>query len=263
MAQSIAYGIFQKHRSGNELTGVVNGPFGFLYDKSEAQKVAMRLYGEDGFVQPTNPDHFAAWGYGKGSETSPASFGRTMVGSEIVDLLWGEHPHSRSDNRMYARFSDGRIEGFSGHSLLHSIFFQDVNYLKESELSGDEVRKGGACTIMINGFPCAKFSYREITWALLEAHKCLAKFEAFPIQLWDEKERSGIVGRKVYYNNHPAVIRYFFEEDLDIVLLADPGPFPLCAYEQEDMKEGMDIDRDDSNSVKDSIFSPHIWWYRS
>src|SRR2546430_2730281 len=92
VAEQTAWGIYQRHRDNGQLTGLAKGPFGFLYDEIEAHQVARRLYGDDGYAIPTNPDHFAAWGFGKGSEHSPKPFGRTMVGHEIVDLLWGEHP---------------------------------------------------------------------------------------------------------------------------------------------------------------------------
>lgn len=262
MDERTAYGIYQKHRDNGQLTGLLNGPFGFLYDEVEAHIVATRLYGEDGCCHPTNPDHFQAWGYGKGSEHSPKPFARTMVGSSIVDLVHGEHPHSRSDNSIYARWQDGRIEGFNGHRLLTTILFQDNNYLKTSGLSGNQVRKGGLCTITINGFSCAKFGYRDIDWALFEAYSTLQKIKDFTIQLWDEDERKKLVGRKVYYDSHPAVIRYLFEEDMDVILDADPPPFPFRAYQQEDLKNGEDADSDDRNTVKDTIFSSHIWWWR-
>lgn len=261
-----AWGIYERQQDSTMLAG----PHGFLYDKAVAEQVAAQLYGPHGVVQETNPDHCQQWGYGKGSpygtrlgetSTAPKPFDRVAVGETAVDLLFGEHPHSRRDNNIYARFPDGRMEGFDGHRVLCTVLFQDYNYLKTSGLSGNEVRKGGTCTITMNGFQCATFFYRDLTWALLEAHRQIAKIQDFDVHLWQEEDRAALVGRKVYYRNHPAIITAFYEEDMDVILMADGGTFPLAAYQQE-RDAGEMWDDEETAHVKDSIFSPHIWWYR-
>src|SRR6266550_5734358 len=89
--------------------------------------------------------------WGVGNKKDEKAFAKTFVGSREVELFFGEFPHSRSDNNIYARWPDGRIDEFDGHRVLVSVELSMKNYLKESELSGDEIRKGGSCLIKFNG----------------------------------------------------------------------------------------------------------------
>lgn len=270
MDNRIAYGIYQRYVDNGHVTNLANGPMGFLYDKDEAEIVAQRLYGDLGFVQETNPDHFRMWGAGRGSQNHQTGefefkiFEKTRVGDEEVGLFFGEHRHSDSSNNIYAQFPDGRIEGFSGHRLLHTLIFQDHNYLKSSGLSGDEVRKGGKCRIYINDMPCGQFFFRDIFYALHEARNYIEKIHDFPLQLWKLEERKEIVGRKIYYRNHPAIITRAYWEEMEIFIEADGEKkiFPYSSYELEDLKEYGQTDREDE-IIKDSIFSSQINWFRS
>lgn len=97
------------------------------------------------------------WGFGKG-DTEP--FAITWLGknkNQQLELLWGEHPHSRSNDNMYARTPSGTIFEFAGHRALIDIEFKSYNYLKESELSGDQIRKGGICKIISDKVPVYLF----------------------------------------------------------------------------------------------------------
>ncbi|NER33131.1 MAG: hypothetical protein F6J93_03495 [Oscillatoria sp. SIO1A7] len=113
------------------------------------------------------------WGVDNKSDANPV--GTTVVEGEKVDLIRGEHPHTKQNNNLYARWPDGTIQAFNGHRLLHKIKFKDCNYMKSSHLSGDEVRRGGACEIYINDYMVDLFSYRDVREALIEAHHRLLK----------------------------------------------------------------------------------------
>lgn len=204
------------------------------------------------------------WGVGNAAESK--SFDTTMVGDFEVELIHGQHPHSRCDNSMYARFPDGRIEGFDGHRLLHEIRFEDHNYLKQSGLSGNEVRKGGSCKIIINGFICKEFFYRDVTEALITARSALAKIHEHPVRLWDEADRKRLIGRKVYYHDFPAIVEMLIKDQACVILKpdhADRAVFPPRPYELEDASRGDgDIDWGERKTAKVEIDSPHIWWWR-
>jgi len=43
--------------------------------------------------------------WGVGAKASAKAFMQTKVGKETVELIHGEHPHSRSDNNIYARWT--------------------------------------------------------------------------------------------------------------------------------------------------------------
>ncbi len=55
------------------------------------------------------------WGFGNAKENK--AFDTVKIGEETVDLFFGEHPHSRQDNTIYARTKGGSIYEFDGHRL--------------------------------------------------------------------------------------------------------------------------------------------------
>jgi hypothetical protein len=205
--------------------------------------------------------------FGVGNAANEKAFDTATLGrgehARTVDLIFGEHPHSYSENNIYARYRDGRIEEFDGHRIQVRIELETYNYLKESELSGDEIRKGGEGKIFINGEPTDSWFFRDITKALDSAKARLATIMDHPLQLWDKAERAKIVGRKVYYDNTPATVKYFFDDQGCVVLEPEPGfHFPIPAYELEEAKEQNRIPERDEETVKLEITSNSIWWWR-
>src|SRR5262245_54628123 len=107
------------------------------------------------------------WGYGDPQDKKP--WGKAIMGRpgrpRPMDLLWGEHPHSRSNNNIYAREGDGEIYGFDGHRILIDVTIRSNNYLKSSYYSGDEIRKGGSGAIIADGEQVYEFFFRDPQWA--------------------------------------------------------------------------------------------------
>ena len=205
--------------------------------------------------------------FGVGNALNEKAFGTATLGrgehARTVELIFGEHPHSYSENNIYARYPGGRIEEFDGHRIQVKIELETYNYLKESELSGDEIRKGGEGKIFINGEPTDSWFFRDITYALDEAKRRLATIMDHPLQLWDKRERDKIVGRKVYYNNTPALVKYFFADQGCVVLEPEEGhQFPVPAYAIEDARESGGTAEREEDTVKIEITSPSIWWWR-
>lgn len=194
------------------------------------------------------------WGPGEAARKAKA-FDRVMVGDQVVELIHGDHPHSRSNNTTYARFPNGQVEGFSGHRILWGVQVQEFNFLKESGLSGNDVREGGTGLIFVGGVQVYEFFFRQIEGALLKARSIIAKLEDLPVQIWSEKDRERLVGRSVYYYNHPATISRLILDQGAVILKADPPPFPSPPWREAG-------DDEDSDNVKDDILSPHIWWFR-
>lgn len=89
--------------------------------------------------------------WGVGNKTKEKAFDTAQVGKQAVDLIFGEHPHSRRDNTTYARFPSGDIEGFDGHRICTKIEIEESNYLKTSGLSGNQVRKTCTVKVFFNG----------------------------------------------------------------------------------------------------------------
>lgn len=200
--------------------------------------------------------------WGVGNKADAKAFATADVEGKEVELIHGEHPHSRRDSTTYARWPDGSVEGFAGHRVRRRIEIEESNYLKTSGLSGNEVRKACSCTIYFNDKPVYAFGAREAPAALLRARHIIGKLEDLPIHHWDKPEEE-IVGRKVFYRDDPAVITDFFADQGAIVLKADGCSFRPPAWQQADEEE-MAMRAADGNDqeIKDDILSPHIWWFR-
>lgn len=199
------------------------------------------------------------WGVGNRADSKP--YATVKVGEETVELIHGQFPHSRSDDSTYARFQNGEIEPFSGHRILHRVEFQDYNYLKQSGLSGDDVRKGGTCKVWMNETLVCEFFYRDIFVAMEEVQYKIRRLSEFPIQLWDADEVAKLPGRKIYYREFPAKIKRYVDSRACLVIVPDHPEgklFPLSPYEIEDGE----TDSEDSEEVLVEIDSPHIWWWR-
>jgi hypothetical protein len=199
--------------------------------------------------------------WGVGDQGDSKAFGTTVVDDVDVELIHGQFPHSRSDHSIYARWPNGDVEAFDGHRLLHEIKFVDRNYLKQSGLSGNEVRKGGECQILINGRICDTFFYRDVYEALINARHRLQKIHDFPIHLWDDDDVRRLVGRKVYYRDFPAIITRFIDDQACVILSPDHpdrAVFPPVPHEIEDGE----CDWGERQTVKEDIYSPNIWWWR-
>jgi len=185
-----------------------------------------------------------------------------MQNGEEFELFNGEHPHSRNSNNQYARFKDGRIEGFDGHRVIVKVELETYNYLKQSGLSGNEVRKGGTGKIFFDGAQVAEFFYRETEYGLRRAQKLIDQLFDHPGNIWDKK--TDLKGRKVYYRDTPAVITHWFKDQGTVMVQACPGHlFPIPAYVQDDPDgNGVPFEEEERHRVKCELWDPHIWWFR-
>lgn len=201
------------------------------------------------------------WGYGNPKD--PKSFGTVTVGSREYDLVWGEHPHSRSDNKMYAKDrASGHVEAFNGHRVLMSVEIGEENYLKESDLSGDEIRKGGYARIFADGIQVYEFFHRDAERALIRAAQLIPKLHEAALMSWTNKrERDKLVGRKVFYDRTPAIIERLVVDQGCVILKPDGAsafPPPIYAIDGDDDF----YDDDERDYVKTEVLDPKIWWSR-
>src|ERR1051326_6599782 len=112
--------------------------------------------------------------WGVGDQADSRAFDTTTVDGRIVELIHGEHPHSRRDDNTYARDPiTGAIHEFDGHRRLIDIKIESSNYLKESDFSGDQIRKTVTGTIISDGTQVYEFSHRTVEAVLLQAHRLL------------------------------------------------------------------------------------------
>ena len=256
------WGIYQKHRNDavaqgdnkGTPTGLLNGPFGAICgDKKYALGAARAMFGEDAHVAEVNPDRLQAWGPGKAAQTKEA-FDTATVGEEEVELFFGDHPFARQDNNIYARYKNGRIDEFDGHRILWEVRLKEYNYLKESHLSGDQIREGGEGVLLADGVQVFEFFFRDVSAACLEARSLIAKLEDCPFRIWDKKEREKAPGRKVYYRDQPAVVAHVVAERGCVVLKPDG----MERFRPPPWREG----GDDDSGVLIEVTDPSIWWWR-
>lgn len=192
--------------------------------------------------------------WGAGDRAKWSDHGTVRLGPVTCPLIYGEHPHSRQDNRHYALMNGEPME-FSGHRIQVGVVLNEHNYLKESELSGDEIRKGGSGQILADGVVVYDFFFREIGRALLRANTLIGELMDHPSGWMIKKEREALVGRKLWYRDHPAVVRSLIVDQGCLMLGTENGEiFPRPAW-----RDGGD---DPESEVKVEVTDPHIWWWR-
>ena len=165
--------------------------------------------------------------WGAGDRSNWSNHGFVMVGAERRPLIYGEHPHSRSDNRHYVEM-DGEAVGFDGHRILIGVEITASNYLKGSHYSGSEVRKGGSGKITADGEVVFEFFTRDTRGALLRAHHLIGELSEHSSGWLSKEARDRLVGRKVYYRGVPAVITRLIDASMSIA-----GYSPLSARRRE------------------------------
>ena len=185
-----------------------------------------------------------AEGWGVGNKANDKAFDTVQIGNQEVELIHGEHPHSRQDNNTYARWPGGGIEGFNGHRILTTIHIDEENYLKESYLSGNEVRKGAHATIYFNGHPVYEVGGREAANLLTRVHQILPQLYEHPIMLFEKDWDKKLIGKQVAWKDRPGMVTYCFPDQGSIVI----------DFGQKD-EFGQAVD------VKEDILADTINWY--
>lgn len=138
---------------------------------------------------------------------------------------------------------------FDGHHTLWGFEYFPTTYLKSSELSGDEWRKGGE----IRYYRDRKLVYtqfcREPHIAVLKIGETLLKLQGFA---WEHLEE----GRKVWFEQTPAVIeRVLWEQGCVILKTEDGSDFPEAVWSEDGSGER-------GKTVKVEFISESIFWWR-
>lgn len=167
------------------------------------------------------------------------------IGGEEKELDWVE-----KENYRDSHFELGG-EDFDGHRVLWSFSYEPHTYLKESELSGEEWRKGGWIKYFRNGIQVYEQFWRDPETAPIQIARELPKIMEFD---WERLKE----GKKIFYRDTPAIIsRIILDQGSVIIDVDGVERFPDHVWAKEDWEK-----LEDPTSVKDDIFSPHIWWFR-
>jgi len=192
--------------------------------------------------------------WGAGDKEKWHDHGAIQMGGERLPLIYGENPHSRSDNQHYA-LMHGEPVAFDGHRILIGVQIEPQNCLKSSGLSGDEIRKGGSAKIFADGVCVFEFFFRDTQWALMRAHQLIPELHEHPSGWMLREEREKLKGRKVYYRERPAIIESLIVDQGCVIVRADGGWFPAPVYAEagEERSEA---------SAKCEVLDRNIWWWR-
>jgi hypothetical protein len=197
--------------------------------------------------------------WGVGDKGASKAFDTVKIGNEDYELIFGEHPHSRQDNTIYARSKKypEEIIGFDGHRLPFKIEIEESNYTKRSGLSGNQIRKACSGKLFLNGiqiFECGGRTYDR-------AFKQIDTFIDSMEQMWSwyPNKLEEYQGNIVKYEGQLFKIERFIVSQACMILVTPDGkPRKPFQSEAEDLENN---DFDGMESVKVSINSESIWWF--
>jgi len=193
--------------------------------------------------------------WGVGSAIDKKAFDTVKMGEETVELFFGEHPHSRQDNNIYARTKSGSVYGFDGHRLPIKIEIEEGNYLKTSGLSGDQIRKKCSVKVFCDGIQILDEGHRSYEHGYRIAHQFILDMEMhwswFPKKIDEQIEK--IVG---YREQLCKIKRVIIDQACLILETLDGKPFKRFLWEDD-----KDDDYEKESTIKVEITSPHITWY--
>ena len=154
---------------------------------------------------------------------------------------------------------------FDGHFVEWRFEYVPKTYLKESELSGDEYRKGGNVKIFLNN-DCVlnEFCRTEnmaITLISKHLHELKCHFELQGVDLSEWKEK--LVGRKIYHAGVPSIVERYCGDGEIIVRTEDGKPYEIYGSKQENKKEDPNYEDEWKDADRIHITDTRIYWYRT
>ena len=153
---------------------------------------------------------------------------------------------------------------FDGHFVEWKFEYVPKTYLKDSELSGKEWRKGGNVKIFLNN-DCvfSEFCRTEsMALTLITKHlhelKCHFELQGVDLENWQEK----LVGKKIYLAGVPSIITHYSGDGEILVRTEDGKPYEIYGYKVEAIKNGEDVDDEWYDKDRIHITDSRIWWWR-
>lgn len=206
--------------------------------------------------EPQKPQHYN-WGVGK--EANSKAWRDVKVRGEDYELIHGEFPHSRQDNNTYARSKENpqEIYEFDGHRLPFKIEIEESNYIKRSDLSGDEIRKACKGKLFLNGVQIYECGGRTYEYTFKNIDRFIGSMEEQ--WSWFPNNLDEYLGKLIKYQGQIFRIKSFVVSQACMILETPDGkerkPFPS---EVEDFENN---DFDGMDTLKVEINSENIWWW--
>ncbi len=128
---------------------------------------------------------------------------------------------------------------FNGHFNEWKFEYIPKTYLKESELSGEQYRKGGSVKIYLND-DCVlnefcRTSDMAVTLVAKHMHELKCHFELLGVNLENWKEE--VVGKKVYHAGVPSIVESYCGDGEIILRTEDGKPYEIYGSKKEEFKE--------------------------
>lgn len=154
---------------------------------------------------------------------------------------------------------------FNGHFIEWKFEYIPKTYLKQSELSGDEYRKGGNVKIYLNN-DCVLNEFcrtENMALTLITKHlhelKCYFELQGVDLEGWQEK----LVGRKVYHAGVPSIIESYCGNGEIILKTEDGKPYEIYGHKKEEYKEDPENYEDEwYDKDRVHITDSRISWFR-
>lgn len=167
-------------------------------------------------------------------------------------------------------FIDGKweLEGvpFDGHFVEWGFSYEPKTYLKESELSGDEWRKGGSVKIFMNGECVFEDFCRETERAVFVIAEFLPKLRGcealYPMGSTNKDWKEKLTGRKIYHTGVESIVDHVCDNGEIIVRTESGKPYEIYAYKKEAIKKGEDVDDEWLDKDRIHITDSRIYWFR-
>lgn len=168
-------------------------------------------------------------------------------------------------------YKDGKweLEGihFDGHFVEWGFSYEPETYLKESELSGDEWRKGGYAKIFMNGECVLKEFCREPETAVFMIAEYLPKLQGcdalYPMGKVNKGWKEELTGRKIYHGGVESVIESVLNNGEIMVRTEDGKPYEIYAHKKEAIKNNEDYEDEWKDKDRIHITDKRIYWFRS
>ena len=145
---------------------------------------------------------------------------------------------------------------FDGHNVLWSFSYEPKTYLKESELSGNEWRKGGSARIFRDGVCVFSEFCREPERAFRILAYMLQKLQDFNFDHL-------VPGRKIYHAGVESILDRICDDGEIIVRTEDGKPYEIYGHKKEERKEDPEHFEDEwKDKDRIHILDERIYWWR-
>lgn len=146
---------------------------------------------------------------------------------------------------------------FNGDAPTWGVTFDRINYVK-SKWDETSVEANGACWITRNGKNFYSIPARHMDYGLAKAQYMLVQLiEECPLWLSERNWKENAIGRKIWYENQPAIItRITSDNELWI------EPDGIGKFKAPASWEDMDFE-DYEDGLRTDLLSPNIDWFRN